>query len=99
MKKLRDRFDANSFLLFITILLFFVLYITGAIVFRDKNFIKPQVFLNLFIDIPCIVSLKYPRKIRLAYLLQLLKFKPIRPKIEEVLKVLPQEGGMLFPIR
>lgn len=50
MKKLRDRFDANSFLLFITILLFFVLYITGAIVFRDKNFIKPQVFLNLFID-------------------------------------------------
>jgi ribose/xylose/arabinose/galactoside ABC-type transport system permease subunit len=50
MKKLRDKFDTNSFLLFITILLFFVLYIAGAIMFRDKNFIKPQVFLNLFID-------------------------------------------------
>lgn len=50
IKKLRDRLDGNSFLLFITILLFIALYIIGVLIFNDKNFGKPQVFFNLFIN-------------------------------------------------
>ena len=50
IKKVRERLDGNSFLLMITILLFIALYIAGVLVFRDKNFGKPQVFFNLFIN-------------------------------------------------
>lgn len=50
MKKLREKLDGNSFLLLITIGLFIALYVAGMIVFADKNFGKPQVFFNLFIN-------------------------------------------------
>ncbi len=48
--KIRDRFGATTFLLLITILLFLLMYVTGMIVFQDKNFGRLQVFLNLFIS-------------------------------------------------
>ncbi len=50
IKKVRERLDGNSFLLMITILLFVALYIAGVLIFSDKNFGKPQVFFNLFIN-------------------------------------------------
>lgn len=50
MKRLKERLDGNSFLLLITIALFIVLYVSGMIIFGDKNFGKPQVFFNLFIN-------------------------------------------------
>ena len=37
-------------MLAVTIVLFFVLYIAGAILYGDRNFTSPQVFLNLFIS-------------------------------------------------
>lgn len=49
MKK-TNKLDANVFLLVITIVLFFVMYLIGMIVFHDKNFGRLQVFLNLFIS-------------------------------------------------
>lgn len=50
-KKLsRKSFSNSTFLLFITIILFVVMYVVGMIVFADKGFSKPQMFLNLFID-------------------------------------------------
>ncbi|WP_053983464.1 ABC transporter permease subunit [Niameybacter massiliensis] len=50
IKKIRERLDGNSFLLLITIVLFIALYIAGMILFNNKNFGKPQVFFNLFIN-------------------------------------------------
>lgn len=50
MKKLKERLDGNSFLLLITMALFIMLYVSGMIIFGDKNFGKPQVFFNLFIN-------------------------------------------------
>lgn len=50
IKKIRERLDGNSFLLLITIALFMALYIVGVIIFNNKNFGKPQVFFNLFIN-------------------------------------------------
>lgn len=50
MNRLKSKFDTNNFLLLVTIILFVVLYSIGLIIFRDKSFGKPQVFLNLFID-------------------------------------------------
>jgi len=49
-KKFREKFGANSFLLLITIVLFIVMYIVGMIVFKEDNFGRLQVFLNLFIS-------------------------------------------------
>lgn len=46
----RKKLNGNSFLLMITILLFFAMYIAGMVVFADKGFAKPQMFLNLFIS-------------------------------------------------
>ena len=40
----------NTFLLIITVVLFVVMYGAGMIMFEDKGFAKPQMFLNLFID-------------------------------------------------
>lgn len=50
MKFKKKKFNGNEFLLFITIILFIVMYIAGMIVFKDKNFGRLQVFLNLFIS-------------------------------------------------
>ncbi|WP_342757966.1 ABC transporter permease subunit [Kineothrix sedimenti] len=48
MKKFK--LEGNQFLLLITILLFFIMYAIGLIVFKDNNFGRLQVFLNLFIS-------------------------------------------------
>ena len=44
------RLDGNSFLLAVTIILFFVMYIVGIIMFGGRGFAKVQNFLNLFIS-------------------------------------------------
>lgn len=46
----KKKLDGNQFLLIITIILFIVMYAAGMIIFKDKNFGKLQVFLNLFIS-------------------------------------------------
>lgn len=46
----KKKLNGNSFLLFITIALFVVMYAAGMIIFNDKGFAKPQMFLNLFIS-------------------------------------------------
>lgn len=50
IRKFREKIDPNTFLLLITITLFILMYIVGIIVFKDKNFGRVQVFLNLFIN-------------------------------------------------
>lgn len=50
MEKKKLKLDGNTFLLFITIALFLVMYVAGMIIFKDKGFTKLQVFLNLFIS-------------------------------------------------
>ena len=42
------KINGNTYLLMITILLFVVMYVAGMIVFEDRGFAKPQMFLNLF---------------------------------------------------
>jgi len=42
--------SSTTFLLFITIGLFIVMYVAGMILFADKGFSKPQMFCNLLID-------------------------------------------------
>ncbi|SFL14870.1 monosaccharide ABC transporter membrane protein, CUT2 family [Lachnospiraceae bacterium KH1T2] len=49
MKKFKD-IDTNKFLLAITIVMFFLMYIAGMIIFNKQGFAKPQVFLNLFVN-------------------------------------------------
>lgn len=44
------KLNSNTFLLLITIVLFLVMYITGMLIYSDKGFAKPQMFLNLFIS-------------------------------------------------
>ncbi len=44
------KFNSNTFLFIITIVLFAAMYIAGMIIFADKGFAKPQMFLNLFIS-------------------------------------------------
>lgn len=46
----RKKINGNTFLLMITIVLFVVMYVAGMIIFGDKGFAKPQMFLNLFIS-------------------------------------------------
>ena len=46
----KKRINGNTFLLIITVVLFVVMYGAGMIMFEDKGFAKPQMFLNLFID-------------------------------------------------
>ena len=48
--KQRKKMNQNSFLLLITILLFFIMYGIGCVVFKDVGFAKTQNFLNLFIS-------------------------------------------------
>ena len=42
--------NQNSFLLLVTILLFFVMYAIGCVLFNAQGFAKTQNFLNLFIS-------------------------------------------------
>ena len=46
----KKKLNGNIFLLMVTILLFFVMYIAGMVIFSDKGFAKPQMFFNLFIS-------------------------------------------------
>ena len=46
----KKKMTGNGFLLLITIALFVVIYIAGMIIFADKGFAKPQMFLNLFVS-------------------------------------------------
>lgn len=46
----KKKMTGNGFLLLITIALFFVMYIAGMVIFADKGFAKPQMFLNLFVS-------------------------------------------------
>lgn len=46
----KKKLDGNSFLLVVTIVLFFVMYIVGIIMFGGRGFAKVQNFLNLFIS-------------------------------------------------
>lgn len=50
MGKKKFELDGNTFLLVITIVLFCVMYVAGMVIFKDKGFMKLQVFLNLFIS-------------------------------------------------
>ena len=50
MKKTRLNMNNHTFLLMITIVLFVGMYMSGIILFGDKNFGRIQVFLNLFIS-------------------------------------------------
>lgn len=49
-KKNTKKISSSTFLLMITIVLFAAMYIAGMIIFADKGFAKPQMFLNLFIS-------------------------------------------------
>ena len=49
-KSEKKKLDGNSFLLAVTIILFFVMYIVGIIMFGGRGFAKVQNFLNLFIS-------------------------------------------------
>src|SRR5699024_484566 len=46
----KKKMTGTGFLLLITISLFVIMYIGGMIVFADKGFAKPQMFLNLFVS-------------------------------------------------
>ncbi|HIT89122.1 MAG TPA: sugar ABC transporter permease YjfF [Candidatus Merdenecus merdavium] len=46
----KKKLTSSGFLLIVTIVLFIVMYAIGMIVFSNKGFAKPQMFLNLFIS-------------------------------------------------
>ena len=48
--KTRKKINSNTFLFIITIALFIVMYAAGMIIFADKGFAKPQMFMNLLIN-------------------------------------------------
>ena len=50
MNKKKLNLSGSNFLLMITIGLFIVMYVAGMIIFYDRGFAKPQMFLNLFIS-------------------------------------------------
>lgn len=50
IKAIKSKVEGQNSFLLITILLFVVLYAGGILLFGDKGFAKPQVFLNLFIS-------------------------------------------------
>ena len=49
-EKPKFKINGNTFLLIVTVGLFLVMYGVGMIIFEDKGFAKPQMFLNLFIN-------------------------------------------------
>ena len=50
LKTQTKKFNSNTFLFIITIVLFIAMYVAGMIIFEDKGFAKPQMFMNLFIN-------------------------------------------------
>jgi ribose/xylose/arabinose/galactoside ABC-type transport system permease subunit len=46
----KEKLLGHNFLLFVTITLFFIMYIVGLIIYKEKNFGSVQVFLNLIIS-------------------------------------------------
>ena len=48
--KEKKKLNQNTFLLLVTILLFFVMYVIGCVLFNAQGFAKTQNFLNLFIS-------------------------------------------------
>ena len=44
------KLSKTGFLLLITIVMFIIMYAIGMVVFFDKGFARPQMFLNLFIS-------------------------------------------------
>ena len=48
--KEKKKLNQNTFLLLVTILLFFVMYAIGCVLFNAQGFAKTQNFLNLFIS-------------------------------------------------
>ncbi|MDO5291776.1 MAG: sugar ABC transporter permease YjfF [bacterium] len=48
--KSKKSLNSSTFLLLVTIALFAVMYIAGMIIFNDRGFASPQMFLNLFIS-------------------------------------------------
>ena len=51
MEKVKSKkLSSSKFLLLSTIMLFVVMYAGGLIIFNDKGFAKPQMFLNLFVS-------------------------------------------------
>ncbi|NLD47247.1 MAG: sugar ABC transporter permease YjfF [Clostridiaceae bacterium] len=48
-KRIKEKLLGTNFLLFVTILLFALMYISGTIIFKEKNFGNTQFFLNLII--------------------------------------------------
>ena len=46
----KKKMTNTGLLLVITIALFFIMYAAGMVVFADKGFAKPQMFLNLFVS-------------------------------------------------
>ncbi|SFS04358.1 ABC transporter permease subunit [Anaeromicropila populeti] len=49
-RRLKKGINSSTFLLMITIILFFTMYIAGMIIYSDNGFAKPQMFLNLLIS-------------------------------------------------
>jgi len=50
LQRTKEKLLGHNFLLFVTIVLFIVMYLAGLIVYKDKNFDNLQVFLNLLIS-------------------------------------------------
>ena len=50
MMKQKKKMTSSGFLLLITIVLCFAMYAAGMVIFADKGFAKPQMFLNLFVS-------------------------------------------------
>ena len=64
------KINGNTFLLIITIALFAIMYIAGMVIFADKGFAKPQMFLNLFISNAGLLVIAQAVLISLLVLLQ-----------------------------
>ena len=50
INRIKEKIDEKTYLLIITILMFIAMYGAGMIIFADKGFAKPQMFLNLFVN-------------------------------------------------
>ena len=58
--KEKKKLNQNTFLLLVTILLFFVMYAIGCVLFNAQGFAKTQNFLNLFISNAVSISASVP---------------------------------------
>lgn len=50
ISRIKEKLLGHNFLLFVTIVLFVIMYMAGLFVYKDKNFGNMQVFLNLLIS-------------------------------------------------